>query len=163
MNTRVLNFIKFLHINNLINASVIPDDTDDGFQNRLKLQKFVYIVQACFGLNLGYSFTIYRFGPYSTTLADQYYDDLDSSVIINNGDIDLPEHFNQDRFIRMFSGKDARWLELAATLVDSQKHVSGYDRTIEIVSRIKPRYTRNEVTDVLADLIECRLISMGQQ
>lgn len=163
MNTLALNFIKFLHTNNLINVLAIQRDTDDGFENRLKLQKLVYMVQTCFGLDMGYSFTIYRFGPYSTKLADQYYDDLDKNVIVNNMNIDLPKRFNQDQFINIFSGKDGRWLELAATLIDSQKHVSGYDKTVETVSRIKPRYTEDEVVDVLNNVIEYRLMSMDHR
>ena len=163
MKTIALDFIKFLHINKLINVRDIQCDTDDGFENRLKLQKLVYIAQSCFGLELGYSFTIYRFGPYSTMLADHYYDYLETNVIIGDGNIDLPEHFNQGRFINMFSGKNGRWLELATTLIDSQKHVSGYDKTVETVSRIKPRYTKDEVVDMLNNVIEYRLISMDHR
>jgi uncharacterized protein YwgA len=163
MNTIALDFIKFLHINNLINVLAIQHDTDDGFENRLKLQKLVYMAQECFGLDRGYSFTSYRFGPYSTTLADHYYDDLDTSMIVKNENAGLPERFNQDQFIKLFSEKDGRWLELAATLVDSQKHVNGYDKTVETVSRIKPRYTRSDVVNVLNYLIEYKLISMDQQ
>jgi len=38
-------------------------------QDRLQMQKIVYLLQAC-GLNLGYGFSWYKHGPYSQSLAD---------------------------------------------------------------------------------------------
>jgi hypothetical protein len=38
-------------------------------------------------------------------------------MIVKNENAGLPERFIQDQFIKLFSGKDGRWLELAATLV----------------------------------------------
>lgn len=40
----------------------------DGFDDRLRLQKVVYMLQA-FGVNLGYGFSWYFRGPYCTSLA----------------------------------------------------------------------------------------------
>lgn len=40
----------------------------DGFDDRLRLQKIVYMLQA-FGVNLGYGFSWYFRGPYCTSLA----------------------------------------------------------------------------------------------
>ncbi len=43
------------------------------FEDRLKLQKFVYLMQSS-GLNLGYNFKLYLHGPYSTQLARDGFD-----------------------------------------------------------------------------------------
>lgn len=47
------------------------DITD--FNNRLKFQKFIYLLQEC-GLNLGYEFKLYLHGPYSTLLTRDGFD-----------------------------------------------------------------------------------------
>lgn len=41
------------------------------FENRLKLQKFFYILQEMHGLDLGYKFRWYSFGPYCTELSKE--------------------------------------------------------------------------------------------
>lgn len=44
------------------------EDFDIGlFRDRLRLQKIIYLMQA-FGLNIGYSYSLYLYGPYSTEL-----------------------------------------------------------------------------------------------
>ena len=45
----------------------------DTFEDRLRLQKIIYIAKH-FGINLGYSFNEYLRGPYSPELADDYYE-----------------------------------------------------------------------------------------
>jgi len=50
-----------------------PDFDMNKFGNRLKLQKFIYLVQYS-GLNLGYEFILYLHGPYSTMLAREGFD-----------------------------------------------------------------------------------------
>jgi len=44
----------------------------DDTQDRLKLQKTIYLLQA-FGLQLGYGFSWYRYGPYSQDLVQDAY------------------------------------------------------------------------------------------
>lgn len=48
------------------------------FDDRLKLQKFIYLMQSC-ELNLGYKFRLYLCGPYSTQLARDGFDIPDIS------------------------------------------------------------------------------------
>ncbi len=43
------------------------------FDNRLKLQKLIYIIQSS-GLNLGYKFRLYLHGPYCTLLSREGFD-----------------------------------------------------------------------------------------
>jgi uncharacterized protein YwgA len=45
----------------------------DTFEDRLRLQKIIYIAKH-FGIDLGYSFNEYLRGPYSPELADDYYE-----------------------------------------------------------------------------------------
>jgi len=46
--------------------------TVEKFEDRLKLQKIVYIARY-FDINMGYPFDLYLRGPYSRELADDYY------------------------------------------------------------------------------------------
>lgn len=50
-----------------------PNFDMTNFDDRLKLQKFVYLIQSC-GLNLGYDFKLYLHGPYATQLARDGFD-----------------------------------------------------------------------------------------
>lgn len=50
----------------LLKRSYSNFDMND-FNDRLKLQKFIYLIQEC-GLNLGYDFKLYLHGPYCTLL-----------------------------------------------------------------------------------------------
>jgi hypothetical protein len=47
----------------------------DTMEDRLKLQKTIYLLQGC-GLNLGYGFSWYRYGPYSQELVYDAYKSL---------------------------------------------------------------------------------------
>ena len=61
------NFINFLHNYAIIDKNSIQEESDNGFKNRLKLQKFVYLAKK-FGWNLEYDFSMYKHGPYSPGL-----------------------------------------------------------------------------------------------
>ncbi len=52
---------------------IYPNFDMTDFKNRLKLQKFIYLMQSC-GLNLGYHFRLYLRGPYATRLARDGFD-----------------------------------------------------------------------------------------
>jgi len=76
------------------------------FNNRLKLQKYVFLLRR-YGIDLGYSYNYYIRGPYSPELADDYY-----NLPEVDGEIELPEDF-----LKLIKNKSERWLELASSLV----------------------------------------------
>ena len=169
MPEQLTSFIKFLDDNKLIKFSVLKDDTDEGFNNRLKAQKYAYIAQEKFNLDLNYGFSKYKFGPYSARLTDDYYginiykglDEHDSfyETVIETpessvfGASPLPTKFDTTRFLNLVSKKGEPWLEVAATIINVAKY-NDYekDRLIEIVNRIKPRFNRIFIEQVHSDL-----------
>jgi hypothetical protein len=56
----------------------------DTKNDRIRLQKIVYLLQRC-GVNLGYNYGWYIYGPYSRELTSVYYD-LDASLKSNEKD-----------------------------------------------------------------------------
>ncbi len=86
----------------------------DEFDNRLMLQKLVYISKF-FGIDLGYSFNYYLRGPYSPELADDYFRlaELDWNALREKiPKITTPEF---EKFVNFVRGKDIELLEGIAT------------------------------------------------
>ncbi|QLG28155.1 hypothetical protein HUG10_11610 [Halorarum halophilum] len=81
------------------------------FDDRLRLQKFVYLASA-FGFEHPYSYGMHLRGPYSPPLAQDYYSDLSS---IEPAD-DALRTFDVANFTELVESRDVRWLEVAATL-----------------------------------------------
>lgn len=82
--------------------------TSGSFEKRLKLQKLVYLAKY-FGLDLGYDYNLYLHGPYSPSLADDYYSLPDAA------EVDLTE-LREDDFFDLVGDMDAGDLELVATI-----------------------------------------------
>ena len=90
----------------------------DKFQDRLRLQKTVYLMQA-FGIYLGYNFNWYLYGPYSPALARDAFDVLPLSARFEP--LFFREEPTEERFKRFieFLGdqkNDPQWLELVGSL-----------------------------------------------
>jgi uncharacterized protein YwgA len=121
MNSDTPNFLAFLHHNQLVNILSIPFDNDNGFLNRIKLQKLVYFAQHRFNLPTNYSFNFYKKGVYSPKLTDDYYKidvyDLENFNPDDYNNYHLPDDFNQDRFLSIFLDKSANWLEVGSSLL----------------------------------------------
>lgn len=96
------------------------------FESRLKLQKLVFLARR-FGLPLNYEFNYYIRGPYSRILAEDYYNlpSIDDSLILPNN------------FIELVKKKNARWLELASSLVMIFEKYGDMDTAIYIVAKNK--------------------------
>ncbi len=155
--SHLAKFVGFLEDQSMIDTKAIQADSPDGFTNRLKLQKYVFLAKHCFGLDLGYEFNQYRYGPYSPRLADDYFE-LDKDGISQNHHSSFPGAFNKDHFLSTLRDKDETWLEVASTLVDTYKHYRTNDDLIGVVARIKPRYTRQQIEGVFTDLVHYGLI-----
>jgi uncharacterized protein YwgA len=94
-----------------------PSFSMDSFDGRLKLQKIVYLLQA-YGLNIGYHFNLYLYGPYSTELAR---DGFAIGDFEKAPKMEFSRPTSQQKFVDFihFIGNrkdDAEWLEIAASL-----------------------------------------------
>ena len=165
MNHKFISFVGFLVNHELIDPAAINDDSDAGFENRLKAQKYCYLAQECFGLNLGYSFTLYRFGPYSPSLAEQVHYTLDMLEYLepNPVPLKLDPDFDSGGFLATVSNKDVPWLELASTIIDVSAQFNDHDTIVSVVSKMKPRYTRAKIYSVLIDLFKAKLLPSPDQ
>jgi uncharacterized protein YwgA len=88
----------------------------DTMEDRLKLQKTVYLLQSC-GLNLGYGFSWYRYGPYSQELVYDAY----GSLYAENGKCaqqaqSLRLSANTRDWLRRFKATLGQWLSDAGQL-----------------------------------------------
>jgi uncharacterized protein YwgA len=103
-------------------------------ENRIKVQKLVYFGKK-FGLPLHYDFDFYLYGPYSSELADDYYN-------IRNEEWEegfLKVDPGIEPSLRKLMGSDALYLEIASTLdsiMTQNKGVSD-NELIEVVAKIK--------------------------
>lgn len=149
------SFIKFLESKGLVEFDIVGD-SDECFVNRVKLQKYVYIAQR-FGLELPYKHSIYLYGPYSKTLKDDYYRMAENPDLYEAAQADLPSEFDQDGFLKAVRN-DARWLEIATTLMERNKEIPVHDELVENVRPIKHWATRERIEEVLNDLERHNLV-----
>ena len=86
----------------------------DTFEDRLRLQKIVYIAK-CFGIDFGYSFNENLRGPYSPGLADDYYklNELWNTDDIKN--LEPLDNENVKKLIEFIKSKSTNELEGIAT------------------------------------------------
>jgi len=121
------------------------------FSSRLKLQKYVYLLN-CFQDNLSYPYNLYVHGPYSPSLAEDYYK-LSNAVDIKRI-LQVP-----DSFIVLVSGKSNRWLEIASSFLEVRKKYSAEDMDgiIDHVSDYKSS-SESYVNSVVHDLNEFNLV-----
>ena len=159
---RLKAFLTFLHKNGIIDINRIDDDSDDGFINRLKIQKCTYLARF-YGLDLGYEYDMYIYGPYSVKLAEDYYsiirdfkENNNSSGNNNNNGI---LEFKSNKFLTDIKSRTPEWLEVATTILD-QYGIYGKNREklIKHVSSIKT-YETDYINNVYEDLKEIGLIA----
>ncbi len=99
-------FIRMLGNRNIHKFN--PDD----FISRLRLQKYVYLAKF-FDIDLGYKYNLYLRGPYSPTLAEDYYKLSEERL----AGAMFREMANFDDFADLVRGKDHKWLEIATTII----------------------------------------------
>lgn len=138
-------FTSYLSSQGMIDASKLHDDTDDGFDNRLKLQKYVYLARY-FGLDLGYRYYMYLHGPYSSKLTKAYYTlDLASLPFTSP-----PSKLHASEFVSALKGKSSDWLEIGATILHEKQMDDNVPREMLYIS--KPDHTRDFIDSVYDDL-----------
>lgn len=152
------SFAMLLEESGLLYLDAIPNEDEVGFENRLRFQKYVYIARS-YGLDLGYNYSIYRYGPYSPDLASDYYALAESGERFPYEQYPLPETFNSAGFLNLVTGKSANWLEIAATLLDQHTRFSNNLQLIDHVEAIKCDYSHDYIGSVLGDLRTANLVS----
>lgn len=128
----------------------------DEFDDRFRLQKYVYFARA-FGLDVPYEYNIYRYGPYSPTLAEDYYE-ISSGGNSNR----VFENFDAKEFEELVNNRENDWLEIAATIHKMERNFetfkSSKDTTDKIIKRVsnmkeapeeKVRHIYEELHDTL--------------
>ena len=144
-------FVNFLNDQNLIEINSITDDDDIGFNNRLRIQKYVFISKY-FGLELSYAFNMHLRGPYSKNLSQDYY----KLGATNGDDSNVLNSFNKEDFLRLIKGRSDGWLELAATILHKKGTVDD-NVLLDNVAWGKPDFTGEQIKKVYDDL-QCSTI-----
>ena len=141
----LIEFASYLAHHNLIDIKRLRDENDDGFENRLKLQKYVYLAKS-FGLDLGYYYNIHLHGPYSYQLTKDYYD-------LNPADARFthtPRGLQHEEFMSSVSDKRPEWLEIAATIIYEKNIDKNF--TLERLYLMKCEHSPRFIDSVHADL-----------
>lgn len=153
-------------------AYISKNVTDLG---KTKLQKLVYLAKEIKKVSVGYSFRFYNYGPYSDKLAENLdyvrslegvkvdYDpswNMYNIIPSKNADIliekatDINAKKQQlDELIAEFGAKNARELELVATIVylDRHEHLTEAAMVNEVY-RLKPKYTHTDIKNEIVTL-----------
>ncbi len=151
------SFIHMLEENKLLTFDVVGD-TEEHFENRLKLQKYVYLARF-FDLDMGYQYSMYLYGPYSPRLAEAYYNLGTNRAKYESMANALPKEFNYARFIDLVRGKDSRWLEIAATLLSLRRSFTDRRCLLERAVNMKGRFPRSLIKSVMAELESTALLT----
>jgi uncharacterized protein YwgA len=133
------------------------------FRNRLILQKAVYLAQAA-GVNLGYYYQWYLYGPYSPSLTrDEYAIAMDISADMDESEgwkLDGSSSERLEKMRAIFTGLKgdelAKKLELLASVhfLIERRQVSGVNtkQITETLERFKKDFTEDEVKNALREL-----------
>jgi len=136
-------------------------------ENRKQLQKAVYLGQAA-GADLGYRFSWYVMGPYSSQLTEDYYAFEQTATALPEGVELIPTYAERLAKVRAalrkpptFTRIDADWLELLASYHFLRK-ASGLDH-VSAKQRISEQ--KNHLSDYVElakeTLNSCDLLAVG--
>ena len=134
----------------------------DTFDDRLRLQKMIYLLQAC-GVYLGYDFSWYLRGPYCSLLAHNGFDLQDVyDVIPDNIELKSREDRGRfDSFQKFIKGKSIDDLEIAASLHYLNKVRRTHETDKEILRKVtekQDRFTAPQVEKIWKEMKERHLI-----
>ncbi|MBI5798143.1 hypothetical protein HZA98_04545 [Candidatus Woesearchaeota archaeon] len=147
-------------MNSLVLAGIVKqfylDFSMGTFDNRLKLQKIIYLLQAS-GVNLGFVYSLYLYGPYCPELTKMAY------LVENFNDAEdiEPEEQDKKQIFLDFKSRindhknDKDWLEIASTihlfnrLYSKQKKEDIIDMTFD---KKGDKFTKEQITIVWEDI-----------
>jgi len=126
-----------IHLGGIVKRAY-PDFNMLFFRNRLRLQKFIYLMQA-YDINLGYNFRLYLRGPYSSALAR---DGFEIPKINKVSQLKFEDETKEKRFLDFLkflgNNKDnEEWLEIASSL--------------HLFRRLYPEETEKEIIERVRD------------
>jgi len=112
------------------------------FDNRIRLQKYVFFA-LLFGVRLKkYNFSLYLRGPYSSELADDYYDlEKQNPQFENINPLVLPENF-----VSLVKDRRTSWLEIASTMtyfINKEKYTK--EETFKALKTLKQEVISEEI------------------
>ena len=153
------SFIQFLENEQLLAQNDVSN-LDRVFDTRLKLQKYTYLAGKL-GLDHGYGYSLYLHGPYSPSLADEYYSLAENpEMLATKTDASLTDRFDRASFLNLVSHRDIRWLEIAATLVDQRHLFTDDSELVHHVERTKHNYAADYIRGVLSDLKKHKILDL---
>lgn len=130
----------------------------DGFDDRLRLQKFIYLLQT-FNIYLGYEFSWYIRGPYCSTLSThgfalrEIYDRIPARKVRFES-LSVQKRF--ERFQKFIKGResDIKFLEVAASLhlLSVTEGLDGDNTVKELIDRKPGLFTPKECADAQEEL-----------
>ncbi len=123
------------------------------FPDRLKVQKFVYILQNR-GINLGYLFNFYLYGPYSTDLTRTAFqvEDYPSMREVKFVKPETEKKFEEILSKLRNHKDDVRWLEGASSILFLSEMGYGSDRIYQQLAKKKNPFKRDEIDKIWQDL-----------
>jgi uncharacterized protein YwgA len=135
---------------NFLYQRIFGNDIDMGsFDSRIKLQKLVYILKSE-GINLGYDFTWYIRGPYSSDLADDGFHFSNGDGMIPKYNITDEDRTVLDRLTRVTHLiRDSNTAELVASFLFLKSNY-GNGTAQELMTR-KPRFTANQILNIMSE------------
>lgn len=139
---KLADFLKALY-----DASII-DFNKKRFNHRLKLQKYVFIAGK-FGFKTNYNYSLYIHGPYSSSLADDYYAITDFK---DREPLEL-----DSRFVELVKNKSEEWLELASTIMMIKRRYRDIDLNtlFDLVMTVKPFAKKESLIEINNHLDKC--------
>ncbi len=136
------------------------DFSMDKFEDRLKIQKTLYLLQS-FGIYLGYDFSWYLRGPYCTSLTtnalalEDIYDDIPNTKV-KFRDSDKQKLFIN--FLKLVKGKNIDELEIMALLHYLKQIKNDDDKIKKMVENKQVRFTKDQITNMWNELKKWNLL-----
>jgi uncharacterized protein YwgA len=156
-------FIHALEDRGLLKFDILGNG-ERSFDNRFMIQKYVYLARY-FNLEMGYGFSMYLHGPYSRSLADDYYDlaiDEAMEAEFGPGSVSRTSDLNGlqvNTFFEFVNGRDREWLEAATTLLSLSRHFTDRRRLLERTTNMKDHIPEGRIESILRTLEKNGLVS----
>jgi uncharacterized protein YwgA len=154
MKSALLEFIDSLQKRGLVDLNILGD-SEEHFNNRLKLQKYVFLAKY-YGVDMHYNYNMYRHGPYSPELAEDYYVLAKHSQLYDAKSKSL---YIPDDFFNLISNKNVEWLEVASTLLSLHKYFADRESLLDRAANMKAHIPSETIDLVLTELERIKLIN----
>lgn len=130
------------------------------FADRLKLQKLIYLLQAC-GVYLGYDYSWYLRGPYCSLLAhnafslEEIYHKIPNDIKLE----DKTSRKNFEKFLKFVANKNVDELEIAASLHYLKNTTPNTDKEIKTkVTQKRDKFTMQQINEIWSEMKKCQII-----